>query len=239
MKAAYSFLLFICYNFSSLAQEVTPQDLIKVLGYGVGNSTDQTTLSLQEVQNRSDQCIPEVFTKADITLSNKNTLEEINIKYDFKEHILIIDQNDKIYVAAANMIDTVVFQDHPKFKTFINVNQIGRAYDRRGFYEVLINVGNSFLLKYRSIDRKVLSDNRNMTGLETMGTTVADTTYTHRLEYLIYDKHSLYLLQNFKSKSLEELNKPTELLKAYIKKEKLKFKNEEDLKKFANYYWSL
>ena len=220
------------------AQESEPSWL-KILGYGIGNQSAKITLSQNEVQDRKAQCIPESFSIAQVTLNNGDIIPKVKIKYDFKDHILIIEERDTFYVAASNLIEQIDFLNHPNYNQLINVRFLGRSFDRRGFYDVLYQKENGYFLKYQSIDSKIRDENRNLTGLETLGNTISDTTIINRLEYYIYDDRRIFELSNFKSKTLESLNKPDSNLKNYIKEEKLKFKEEEDLIQFARYYFEI
>lgn len=220
----------LCFSFAMAQEEDAVDQTIKLLAYGIGNESKETELTSEQLENRKDQCFPQQFAACEMLLSNDSKLESISAKYDFKEHVVLISHKGKIMVAAPNMIRQLNFTDT---KTqLINVSEMGRTYGRKGFYEVLASKGKDKLLCYRYIETFLPNFN------EAMHVGSKDTTYVDKKQFFIYKNQKGYSLENFKPKTLDQFDE-SKTLKGYIKKEKLKFKDEEDLKKFAQYYWSL
>lgn len=234
MKFATSLFIVLVLCFPSAGQESKSIDQwLKILSYGVGNQTNATELSDKEVQARSELCLPQDFASCQLLLGNNVVLEEINAKYDFREHIVLIRREGKTLIAAPNMIKEIKFSEQNKGYKLINVTQLGRNFGRKGFYQVLLEQGGNKLVCHRDTETFMPSYN------STLDTGVKDTIRSARKDFLIFTNQKLYPLENFKSKTLGLFEAKASSLKAYIKKEKLKFKEEEDLKKFAQFLWSL
>ena len=237
MKTA-CFLLFICLSYTTLAQEDSSQDWIKVLSYGTSNQTDQKKISLEEAKQRQEQCIPSSFSNANLILSNQALVENVVVKYDFKEQVLLVRQDNYVLVGAPNMVKRIQFENS-QFGELINVQELGRSYDRRGFYSVLTNSSNDYLVRYNRFEKKKVMPNSSVTTTDVYEPLEEEPEFFINEEILITKNGELFVLENLKSKSLSQFNILSNSLKAYIKKEKLKFKNEDDLRKFATYLWSL
>lgn len=238
MKKSINLLLLLVGSLSVIAQESqSVSDYIKILGYGVGNQTKETEISFEEAKKRELHCVPAQFTACGLILGNGKTLDKVTAKYDFKEHILLIDHEGKVLVAAPNMISEIQFKsrfenEYGNIK-LINVSQLGRTFGRRGFYEVLTEENDNRLVCHRELE--VVKPSYN----ETLDIGDRDSTYLTNKDYLVFYNQKAYKLGNFKSKTLSQFDEKEGDLKAYIKKEKLKFKEEEDLIRFAKYLWSL
>lgn len=238
MKTAY-FLLFIGLGYATFAQEDSSRDWIKVLSYGSSNQTDQKKISLGDANQRNGQCTPSEFANANLILSNQALVENVVVKYDFKEQVLLVRQDDYVLVGASNMVKRIQFENN-QIADLINVQEFGRSYGRSGFYTVLMNSNNNYLLKYDTFEQKKVMPNSSISSTEVYKPLEDEELEFYKTEeILISTNEGLFVLENFKSKTLSQFNKHTGSLRAYIKKEKLKFKNEEDLSKFANYLWSL
>ncbi|WP_139793747.1 hypothetical protein [Reichenbachiella faecimaris] len=211
---------------------------MKVLSYGVGNQTDQNELSIEEANQRGDQCIPAHFANANLILSNNAIIEKVSVKYDYKEKVLLVQKNNKVTIGAPNIVKSVQFLN-PELDQLINVGQLGRSYGRQGFYTVLANTGDNYLVSYQSIEEKNQSKNEVMPSTEIFGAPKDEPVMIQREDFLISENQKLYVLENFKSKALSQFGDRADLLKSYVKQEKLKFKNVDDLKKFAQYLWTL
>ncbi|WP_422362019.1 hypothetical protein [Reichenbachiella sp.] len=231
-------LLFICLGYTTFAQEDSSQDWIKVLSYGASNQTDQKKISLEEAIQRQERCIPSSFSNANLILSNQALVENVIVKYDFKEQVLLVRQDDYVLVGAPNMVKRIQFEN-PQFGELINVQELGRSYGRRGFYSVLANSNNGYLVKYHSFEQKKIMPNSSVTTTNVYEPLEEEPEFFINEETLITKNEELFVLENFKPKTLSKFNTLSNSLKAYIKKEKLKFKNEDDLRKFATYLWSL
>jgi len=233
----YYFLFFIYLNLSAFGQKSPSQDWIKVLSYGVGNQSDEKKISLEEAAQRTEQCIPTDFTYANLILSNNDTIENVLIKYDFNEIVLLIRMDNHVVVGAPNVVRRIQFQNSETLE-LINVQELGRSYGRRGFYSVLLKRSDSYLLKYESFEQREAMPNSSVSSTDVYAPQEEEPEFSSKEEILISKDQELFVLENFKSKTLLKFDQQS-ALKTYIKTEKLKFKNEEDLKKFANYFWSL
>ncbi|MEO9853540.1 MAG: hypothetical protein ABJE80_17620 [Reichenbachiella sp.] len=234
MKFTVGLLVVLTFFYPSIGQESRSiDDWLKVLSYGVGNQTNATELSDEEVLARNDYCLPQEFVSCSLLLGNETVLEKISAKYDYRGNIVLINHNDKNLIAAPNMIKEIKFSYQQKEFKLINVTQMGRSFGRKGFYEVLLEDEENKLVSHRFVETFLPSYNA------TVDAGVKDTIYSEKKEFLIFDSQKLYPLENFKSKTLGQFDEKANPLKAYIKKEKLKFKEEEDLKRFAQFLWSL
>jgi len=238
MKILYCLLLFSILTRPTLSQESSSQDWMKVLSYGVGNQTDQTEISLDEAAKRSKQCFPEQFSTANLILSNGSTIEHLNVKYDYKEKILLIKQENTVLIGAPNVISSITFQRSDIYP-LINVNQLGRSFGRQGFYASILEKNSNHLLKYTTLKAKNVTKPNNSGQVDLYKAPEKELEYFMQVDFLIAKNQRLYLIENFKSKSLDQFDEHASLLKSYVKEEKLKFRNEEDLRKFAEYLWSL
>ncbi|MEO9964955.1 MAG: hypothetical protein ABJF11_04155 [Reichenbachiella sp.] len=234
MRTIISLCILLFSSSQILAQENQAIDeWIKVLSYGVGNQSRETELTPSEVQARASQCFPAEFVKSTLLLSNDASCNDVPIMYDYREQVLLVSHRDKIHVAAPNMIKQIEFSDGDSKIKLINVSELGRSYGRKGFYEIILEDEENRLVRYRGIETIMPSYNA------TVDAGTKDTTYIEKKEFLIFNSQKGILIENFKSKTLEQFDSDVDELKRYVKNEKLKFKKEEDLKKLALYYWSL
>lgn len=238
MKILYALIIPLFYSLSVFSQEDTTQDWMKVLRYGAGNQTGETEITPEQAEQRSTQCLPEQFTNANLTLSNGSYIENVWVKFDYKEKVLLIMQDKSVIVGAPNIIDRVDFLDS-EFDPLLNVSQPGRAFGRQGFYSVLLQQDQNYLLKYITLEEKKPTGNTMLETAELYDVPDEEPEYFKAEELLISKNRKLYLLDNFKSKSLSQFDELQGALKSFVKQEKLKTKNDEDLKKFAMYFWSL
>ncbi|WP_420579953.1 hypothetical protein [Reichenbachiella sp.] len=237
MKTAYLFLL-ICLSYSTFAQEGSSNDWIKVLSYGASNQSEQKKISFEEAKQRHEQCTPSEFANASITLSNQTIAENVVVKYDFKEKVLLVRREDYVLVGAPNMVRRIEFEN-PQFKELINVMELGRSYGRRGFYSVLTHNNKDYLVKYHTFEQKKVMPNSSVTTTEVYKPLEEEPEYFVNEEILLTRNQELFVLENFKPKTISKFDELANNLKKYVKEEKLKFKNESDITKFATYLWSL
>ncbi|MEP2025715.1 MAG: hypothetical protein ABJH98_04025 [Reichenbachiella sp.] len=241
MKILFCLLLIFLFISPSFGQEDTSPDWIKVLSYGVGNKTDQNVLSIEEANSRINQCTPPDFAYANLLLGNDSLVEQVIVKYDYKEKVLLIRHENQIIVGAPNMVKRVQFSDS-SINELINVSELGRSYGRRGFYSIILEEGGNFLLKYYAIEGKENRKEGNQATLQSISVfekKEVEIIFTRIEEYLIMKENELFVLENLKSKSLAKLGNQSEKLKSYVKENKIKYKNENDLKSFTEYFWSL
>ena len=238
MKLIYALLSTICLSLPTLGQDDNSKDWIKVLSYGVGNHTQETEITLEQAEQRSSQCLPQQFSNANLTLSNSSNIKNVWVKFDYKEKILLVRQEDKVLVGAPNIVKLVMFHDS-SINPLINVGQLGRSYGRTGFYSVLLNEEDNYLVKYLSFEQKDKIANATINKTEVFDATKEESDFIKNEEILISKNQKVYQLDNLKAKTLSQFDIKQDQLQAFIKENKLKYKNEDDLKKFALYYWSL
>lgn len=238
MKVYRYLILFSWISISGFAQEGSTQDWIKVLSYGVGNRTEEKQISAEEAFQRNDQCFPSEFAVANLTLSNNEQVENVVIKYDYKEKVLLVQRDDKVIIGAPNIVRKIQFQN-PEIDDLVNVQELGRSYGRRGFYSVLSSQDGNYLLKYQTFEQKKQLQSSSVTTTEVYEVQDAAPEFINKEEFYITKEQQLFVLENFKSKTLSQFGQYANSLKTFIKNEKLKFKNEEDLKIFASYLWSI
>lgn len=238
MRILICTLLLTSITFHSFSQQDAQEDWLKVLSYGIGIDAKEKEITPEEASNRSLHCLPQQFSSASISLSNGTDAENVLVKFDYKEQVLLVQHGESITVGAPNIVDRIDFYDE-KLLSLLNVNQPGKAYGRKGFYLVLAEQGQNYLLIYKTLKEKAPTGNSIPESATLYHGQEQEPEYIKVEEMLITKNQKMYVLNNFKVKAIAQLTDQSEQLQTFIKENKLKYKNEDDLKKFALYYWSL
>jgi len=225
----------ICLSFQLIAQEDGPS-MIEKNRMAVQNSSNNLYGQAWSVpppkgELEGSQYVNESYQRVTIFFTN-NEIVETNGRFNYYTQSLEIKFEDKVQALIPGFVEKFVIHENKKMRVFVNSNNFNVDYLEMGYYEVVLGSAKKVLLVYYGHILKKPTYNTSLDAGEKNIILIRDD------KYLIMKNDKVFNLPDFKKKTIQELEYGDEMI-AFVKELKLKFKEQKDIKKFAEYYMSL
>lgn len=174
------------------------------------------------------------WNSGEVTVRSRYTLKNFPLRYDVEHHQLEINVDSEIKVCSTSIINSFTWvNENGDSSTFVPCRYYAPEVGGHGVFEVLYKNGDTQLLSLTEIIQK-------------------DATYVAALDVgsrnnQLIKKETFYLAKDHKIQKIESSRKKNQALLGnrydqvveYVKKEKLRFNNREDLIQILTYYIDL
>ena len=176
--------------------------------------------------------IMESWTNATILFKSNEIIENIPVKYDLKENLMEIKTKKTIKVCPPERIIAFELNDsaNGEVRAFVNCNQFKVEYSLVGFYEVLVDEEDGFML-LKKTEASIKESNYNP-ALD-VGEMTAK--IIKRDAFYIAKNKTAYSIPKRKKAFLKLFGKKSALIGDFVKREKSKLNDQEDLIKIIAY----
>ena len=237
MKTLFTIAILLALIFNGQAQDLKTVSVplgarteSKKIVDGVTTHTYSTAAA---IPINGDPYLKKKFTPGVIELFDGSKSNEVPMRYNIARDIFeVVQDNDTLTLNQGYKVKHIFYDD----KKFIYDPEMRENSDRKynGFFEVCEE---GELTLYRKWYKDLLYDSFLTNYQGGKGTKeyyyVDKTIFVGKLQ-----DHSAFLL-NSKGKFLKHVEKEKKLVKDFIKKNKIKFRSEEDLKRLVEYYNSI
>lgn len=212
---------------------------------GSGLSFDASSLgaSIQEKEASAPKTIGTIYmddnwNMGEIHLLNKQVVKGFPLKYDIKNNTVEVKVYSKIKVCPIGIITKFNWKGKDQFKTKEFVNCKGYEFKDGtpliGFFETIYNPEQRHKL-FAKTNLRVIKPDYNIA----LDIGDRDSKIVKKNQYYLIDDNTVFLIEKNKRKSLILFQEKAPLIKRFMKKNKLKFNEENDLIKVIEYYNSL
>lgn len=237
MKKIVVFLVtisFVLTGFSQAAQLNTPVG--KYVPVYINFSRQTTNIPMQKTEPKGSVYLADDFYKAKIILKDSSYIEDIIANYNFYSNYIEIIKNDTIKILNLNKVDWIILDKKGDERIYANGANIMLEYPEIGkcnIVEVLSNGTKAVL--FDKMYMEILQANYNAA----VDAGETSDTYVLKHEYFILKNNELIKIKKTKGSILSVLSDQEDALKTYIKQNKLKMKEPQDMAKVIDYYNSI
>ncbi len=195
-----------------------------------------TNLPKQKTAPKGSVYMVDDWMNAQIVLRDSSCISNVKANYNLFSKYVEIKDNNEISLLNFSKVDWIVLSDQKTTSIYENCTNYMIDYPELGqceFTQVLASGDNATLLDKLSLD--ILYSNYN--AAVNAGST--SDTYILKHEYYIIKDKKLYSINKTKSSVLTTFDDQKDKVKLYIKVNKLKMKNPQDIANVVNYYNSL
>ncbi|MBN2891597.1 MAG: hypothetical protein JXL97_07010 [Bacteroidales bacterium] len=224
-----------------LSINLTAQSTMQVYGKsvpvyinrGYGMTTD---LPKQKTAPKGSVYLVDDWMKGTIVLKDSSYFEDIKYKYNFRSKYLeILDKTDSVQVLFFAKVDWMYYETNKGSQVFENCTNFVLEHPELGDCEFvqIMAFGRATLIDKLTMEMIESNYNAALDAGET-----SDTYYIKHTYYILKDGELIRIAKN-KGSILNALSEKKDQLKSYIKTNKLKMKEPENIAKVVEFYNSL
>ncbi len=231
----FKILTIILFSFSILlnAQEVQVLDKYVSMNAGSGMFVN---LPKQKTPPKGSTYLNDKWKKSLVILNDSSYINGIKAKYNFYTKSVEVLYNDTVSLINLSKLDKLVFLENGKQKVFVNSLEYIAQYPEFigcDLVQVLADGKRAKLLAKLTLEMVEANYNTALDAGET-----SDTYYV-KYTYYILNNGKLYKIKKNKSSVLYALKDQQDRVKIFIKQNKLKMKNADDIAKVVKFYNSI
>ena len=226
MKTITSLIILILMAFSSFSQN--PNDALIVLSPGIANIKE---IKPKPAKTKGSYYYNTNWSVGTVKFFSGDIIENYPLKYDMRMNQVDIKVDNQVKATSASAVKEIVWINEKGFTEILR-NALLFSKDQTGFFSILVD-GKRPLLKKTTLRLQEANYNPALD----VGSRAKK--YVKNESYFTILNGELKKINKSKRKILKCFDNKTGIIKEYVSKNKLNYKNDYDLVKIFEYYNSL